>query len=274
MAMKQREKKQKIERIQYLLETHRHFNDDYIPFIEGWTDPDENYSYSLTRGERAIGGFLRFLSMIGGWPVLWLAYGISVEGRKKLKPLKKKGAIVVSNHFSYLDAWFTRVALGRYYKSYITAAPQNNKTGFGGKMLRCGGILPFSGNRQAMLNIDKRMQSLLEEGNWIMFYPEQALWTNYQKPRPHKDGAYHYAVRYNVPVIPTFATFKRNKRGHITRLRVHILDPIYPDETLSRKDRREDMKSRAQAAWKETYEKAYGVPLVFDGIMPQDKIGK
>ena len=79
-----------------------------------------------------------------------------------------------------------------------------------------------------------------------------------------KDGAFHYAVKFSVPILPIFCTFKRNKKGHLRRIRVHILPAVYADGTLPKGERMQDMKRRAEEAWKECYERAYGIPLEYD----------
>ena len=89
------------------------------------------------------------------------------------------------------------------------------------------------------------------------------MWLNYQKPRPMKEGALYYAVKYGVPVLPVFCTFRRTERGKARKVRIHILPAIYADETLPRPARIADLKARAEKAWRECYEQAYGVPLEY-----------
>ena len=108
------------------------------------------------------------------------------------------------------------------------------------------------------------MERQLKKGKIVNFYAEQVMWTNYQKPRPMKDGAFHYAAKFSVPVLPIFCTFKRNKRGHLKRVRIHILPAVYGDETLPKTERMQEMKRRAEEEWKECYESAYGIPLRYD----------
>ena len=40
----------------------------------------------------------------------------------------------------------------------------------------------------------------------ILIYPEQSMWYNYRKPKPLKVGAFSFAVKNNVPVLPIFIT--------------------------------------------------------------------
>lgn len=257
-----RTKLQKVTGIQETLERHRRFDYDYIAFGPHWTMPDKNFRYRQRGIDRVITGFWRTLLKIFAPILIKVAYGAKVTGRENLKALKKQGAICVCNHFSYLDTLFVRAATG-HYRSYHTMGPRNNKTGFGGHVIRHGGMLPFSADRAALRNMTAEMERLLKNGKIINFYAEQAMWVNYQKPRPMKDGAFHYAIKFGVPVLPIFCTFQKNKRGHMRKLRIHILPAIFVDETLPRGERLADMKNRAETAWRECYEQAYNTPLTF-----------
>lgn len=252
--MKKRTKQEKIEGIQAVLEAHGRFDYDYIPFGEHWTMPTADFAYRKRGLSLLFTEFWRTVLFLFGWILIGVAYGARVTGRKNLKAVKKTGAITVMNHFSYLDTLFVRQAAG-HFRSYHTMGPKNNKTGFGGCIIRHGGMLPFSVDFAATRNLNVEIERLLKKGKIVNFYPEQALWTNYQKPRPMKDGAFHYAVKHNVPVVPIFCTFQKTKRGHMRHLRINILPAIFPDETLPRKEKIIQMKEKASTAWRECFER-------------------
>ena len=250
------------ESIQATLEGYRRFDYDYIPFGDTWVIPDERTAYRPDLFGRIAGGFFRTVECLFGPLIIKLVYGAKLVGRENLKALGGKGAITVCNHFSFLDTLFLRHAVG-HYRSYCTAAPWNNKRGLGGWFIRRGGMWAFSADLAAMRNLMHEMKTRLEEGGIVHFYAEQAMWTNYQKPRPMKDGAFYYAVRYNVPVLPVFFTFKVNKKGCMRRLVIHILPPVAPDASLPRNERAGRLKAQAQAAWTSCYERAYGVTMEY-----------
>ena len=114
----------------------------------------------------------------------------------------------------------------------------------------------------------KAVSELLARGEKILIYPEQGMWWNYRKPRPLKDGAFMMAYRNNVPVIPFFITMEDSENigadgFPIQAYTVHVLPPIYPDTTLDRKRGCEKMREENYAAWRDVYEKTYGVPLEY-----------
>lgn len=253
---------EKRDGIQNVLESYRRFDYDYIPFGNNWTSPKAEYNYRQHPLSRCATFLLQTLMRIFAPILLWVAYGARVTGKKNLKSIKKQGALCVCNHISYLDTLFVRHAVG-YFRSYHTMAPYNNKNGLAGWFIRRAAMLPFSESFDAMKNLNKEMKRLLEKGKIINFYAERAMWTNYQKPRPVKEGAFAYALKFNVPVIPLFCTFKKDKKGRIRKLKINILPPVFPDETLIRRERITAMAKQVQNKWKECYEAAYGTPLEY-----------
>lgn len=258
--MEKRPKHLKIQKIQETLEAYRRFDFDYIPFGPHWRNPDKNFQYRKRGLSKCAVAFWRGLLFCFGPLLIGSLYGARVKGRNHLKALKKTGAVSVTNHFSYLDTLFVRQAVG-HFRSYHTMGPKNNKTGLGGHIIRHGGMLPFSPDFDATRNLNAEIARLLQKGKIVNFYAEQALWTNYQKPRPLKDGAFHYAIKHQVPILPIFCTFRTDRRGHMHKLRIHILPAIYSDETLPRKEKLNDLKARTELAWKECYEREYRRPL-------------
>ncbi len=257
-----RKRYEKIQAIQNTLERHGRFDYDYIPFGNKWVMPDANYVYRQRGFSRLATGFWRTLMATFAPLALKLIYGAKVVGKKNRKALGKQGAVCVCNHFNYLDTLFVRQATG-YYRSYHTMGPFNNKKGLGGHIIRHGGMLPFSKNMAAMKGFMRETERLLKKGKIVNFYAEQAMWLNYQKPRPMKEGAFYYALKYGVPVLPLFCTFRKNKCGKIRKLRIHILPAIYANEDLPKGERLADMKTRAEHAWKNCYEANYGIALEY-----------
>lgn len=261
MKNKKRTRKELIEGVHSALESHGKFGTDTVAY-GGWNMPDKNYRYRQPWYERIITGFWRGVLAVFGSLFIKLYFGARVVGKENLKPFKKKGVITVCNHVHYLDTLFIRQAIG-HKNSFFTMAPCNNKSGIGGHVIRHGGMWPFSADLEAMRNLSAEMERQLKRGKRVNFNPEHALWWNYQKPRPMKMGAFHYAVKYNVPVLPVFCTFKKSKRGGMRKLRINILPAVFPDGALPRKECEYKMKEAAEREWKDCYERAYGVPLEY-----------
>ena len=194
--------------------------------------------------------------------------GYKVVGRENLKGIKR--AVVTSNHINKLDCTLNRHAL-KGHKVYITAADFNNMKGFLGDIMRASRMMPLGSSMAGMKNFDGAVNTLLKKNNYVLFYPERSEWWCYKKPRPMMVGAFHFAVKNNVPVIPNFITFKENGKKDVNGIdlydmTVNILKPIYPNPELSPKENIKYMMAENERLWKECYEKTYGIKLEYTTI--------
>ena len=195
-----------------------------------------------------------------------------VTGEEHLTALKN-GAVVTCNHFHPYDNYAVfhciRKALPKkYLYKVIREGNYTNFPGLSGYFFRHCNTLPLSSNRRTMMNFMSAVNTLLKNGESILIYPEQGMWWNYRKPRPFKIGGFKMAYRAGVPVLPTFITMTDDERldesGYpIQRYTVHILPPIYPDETLGEKVGAEKMKEKAYELCKTKYKEIYGVPVTY-----------
>ena len=122
-----------------------------------------------------------------------------------------------------------------------------------------------------MVKFIKSFAELLNQGETILIYPEQAMWWNYRKPRPLQDGAFSLAVRNKVPIVPIFITMEDSDVMDgdgfpVQAYTMHILPAIYPNETLSSIAAKKDMKNRNYEAWVKAYEEFYNEPLVYGEV--------
>ena len=261
------------------LEKLRLFDVDGAPFdTRKSAKTDGTYVYMHTKNPFwHIGHFFwstlfKFIGFIGGAIVFgtW-----RVKGRKKLKRLG--ACITTSNHVGFLDAVMTIRASGMQNR-YIVAAPHNCKSTLGGKILSTAGLIPlpisYKGARPFMEMLEYAANKKRAK---IHFYAEKSMWIGYRKPRPPKDGAFYYADKLDLPVVPMLYCFKTprglRKLLHLPKATIEIGDPIYADKTLSPSERKMDMAKRAYDATAKLYENFYGIPFEYlppyaDGEQP------
>ena len=202
------------------------------------------------------------------------------------------GAIVTCNHFNAFDSFAIQEAYHATKKwpknKFYRVIREGNYTsfpGFFGELMRHFYTLPLSSNMKTMVKFTDATNTLLKQGNFVLFYPEQAMWWNYRKPRPLKPGAFKFAVKNNVPVLPCFITMKdsdilgedlrREIRDfdvdenfvpdgyYVQEYTIHIGKPIYPDPSLTPRENMEYMAKKNFKVWKEIYEKEYCMPLTY-----------
>lgn len=188
-----------------------------------------------------------------------------VFGKENLDGINS--AIITCNHVNKFDCLAVQYA-AEGHRVYTIAAKFNNMKGFLGEMMRAGGMLPLSDNMEAMKNLNRAVTHYLAKGAYVACYPEQAMWWNYEKPRPFKDGAFSLAVINNVPIIPMFITFRHtgelDENGiEIKHFSIHVMKPIYPRNDLPRRQNVSYMRDENQRMCREKYEEVYGKPLEY-----------
>ncbi|MBQ9774148.1 MAG: 1-acyl-sn-glycerol-3-phosphate acyltransferase [Clostridia bacterium] len=196
-----------------------------------------------------------------------------IRGLEHLQGLSG-GAVLTCNHFNAFDTFaiheaFLRAGIkGKKLYRVIREGNYTSFPGFYGYLMRHFYTLPLSSDKATMVKFTKATDKLLTDGNLVLIYPEQSMWWNYRKPKPLKAGAYRFAAKNNVPVLPCFITMqdsdKMGEDGYpIQEYTIHIAPPIYPDPSKHYKDNISMLMEQNTVVWKDIYETAYSMPLVY-----------
>lgn len=199
---------------------------------------------------------------------------IIIDGYEGIENLKKvkSGAIITSNHFSPFDSVPIHLIVKKIarHKKLFKIIREGNYTmpGLYGFFLRNCNTLPLAVNPIVMKDLYKSIGIILKKKNFILIYPEQSMWWNYRKPKPLKQGAFHFAAKNNVPIIPMFITMRDTSNldqdGYpIQAYTLHILEPIYPDNNLPFQETTKKMKDENESKCREIYEKVYNTKLTY-----------
>ena len=202
---------------------------------------------------------------------------IVIDGYENADIIKKMktGAVITSNHFNPFDSIPLHKLVMKYAptKKLWKVIREGNFTfpGLYGTFIRNYYALPLAQNTTVMKQMVDATHTVLKRGDFVLIYAEQSMWWNYRKPKPLKPGAFKFAASANVPVIPTFITMRdteaKDADGYpIQAYTLHVLEPIYPDPTLSVNENIVKMKEANEKAWKECYEKAYGIKLTYTTV--------
>ena len=175
-------------------------------------------------------------------------FGFKIEGRENLENIDT-GKVTVSNHVHPMDC--TMVGLANApQKTFFTSLETNFKIPVVRKIIKLLNAIPIPQNIQYTRDFMNSIDKLLKDNKTIHFYPEGSLWPYHNKIRHFKNGAFDFAVRNNVPVVPM--VFKFNKAKKInnliktrTTITLVIQKPIYPNKLLTKKDAIIDLKGRA-----------------------------
>lgn len=194
------------------------------------------------------------------------------------------GAIITSNHFSKIDNTIIRYLLhkiGRRKQRFYIIIQETNvmMPGSLGWLMRNCYTIPISKNADYMINnFAPSLEKILKNNDYVLIYPEEEMWFNYRKPRELKIGAYHYAAKFDVPIIPCFIEIIEkdtinNSGFYDLKYRLHVLKPIYPDTTLPFKERKEKMRDMDYEMRVHAYEEIYGRKLTSEFNPKEDIAG-
>ena len=211
-----------------------------------------------------------FARRLANLSLLWFGHDlrITLEGVENLRGLPHSGgAIMTSNHFSKFESLCVLKAAkkvpGRHRLWRVIKGNNVFIPGIIGFLMRHCDTLPLSTNLRTQRLFAEDLGTILSHGGLVLIYPEQAMWWNYRKPRPHKPGAYFYAAKNHVPVIPLFVTMtdqtgRTDGAGFPKQAyTVHILPPIYPDPARSLRENERAIQEKNEQLCREVYERVY-----------------
>lgn len=196
-----------------------------------------------------------------------------IKGIENYKNLNS-GAIITCNHFNAMDSFAMQLAYessGQKNRTFYRVIREGNYTsypGFYGLLMRNCDTFPLSSNKATMKKFLESMDKVLQEGHFMLIYPEQSMWWNYRKPKPLKKGGFTFAVKNNVPVLPCFITMEDSEvldddGFYVQEYTIHVAEPIYPEQNKSREENIRHMMKKNFEVWQGIYEETYGIPLQY-----------
>lgn len=182
-----------------------------------------------------------------------LIFGFYVKGKKYSRQVKKskKGAITVSNHCMGLDCVMACQA-NCPKMTYLPTLHTTFQLPYVRHIVRWLNAFPIPNTTSGTIKFVKEVDEVLQKGKFVHFFPEASLWPWYDRVRTFKPGAFSFAIRNDVPVLPLVVLFRPRK---ITRLflkrpkvSIQILEPMYADPTLKGKAQINELTQRVHDA--------------------------
>lgn len=206
---------------------------------------DENYPFEDKSLKAKIRNFIIYTGIFTLVFALHpLIYGLRIKGKeniRKNRKLFKNGAITVCNHVYRWDFLAILQAV-KYRRLWFPARSDLVFTSDEFQVLGAGGI-PLPETMSAAKKFNEAFDHLHEKKKWIHVFPESCRWDFYQPIRPFKAGAFAFAYKYQMPVIPMVITYRPRtgfykifrKRKNDPLITLTIGKPCMPDLTLQRK---------------------------------------
>jgi 1-acyl-sn-glycerol-3-phosphate acyltransferase len=197
------------------------------------------------------------------YPILTLInkifFGFKVEGKENYKKIKT-GKVTVSNHVHFMDC--TMIGISTMpQKTFFTSLASNFKIPIVKTLITLFNTVPIPTEISYKKDFITAIDGLLKNNKSVHFYPEGSLWPYYDKLRMFKNGAFEFAVRNQVPIIPCLFKFEESSgiRKYIKNkpcVKLVILEPIYPSGNFSDiKDAVLDLKNRTHNKMQEELSK-------------------
>ena len=209
---------------------------------------DESYRYIDPRPGWKAARFIayRLFAMPAAFLYCKLALHARFENRQVLRKAGKTGCFVYGNHTQQVgDPFLPNLAL--FPKSvYMIVHPNNVSMPVLGKITPYLGALPLPSNIKAMRSFLDAIRTRIEEGSFIVVYPEAHIWPYYTGIRDFPATSMKYPVELDVPSFTLTTTYHRRRFGRKPRTVTYLDGPFYPDHSLP-------PRARAQALRDEIY---------------------
>lgn len=171
-------------------------------------------------------------------------FKIKYIGKEKLRKYKKSGYFVYVNHTQvFADTFIPSLPI--YPKrNFFIVNPENISMGISGPIVEMLGAMPIPGNKQAMKNFLEAIEKNISKKHAITIYPEAHIWPYYTRIRPFKAVSFKYPVKLNTPAFCMTNTYQKCKNSNKVKIVTYIDGPFIPNETLSLKERQQDLRDR------------------------------
>ena len=180
---------------------------------------DENYNYidESKKFTKKLKWF-RFVLRLIVFPMTKIRLNLKVKGKKNLKENKEllsNGCITVCNHVHMWDFLAIMYALRKTDIKFL--AWKENMEASNRNLVKLAGGIPIpDGNMKGYVKFYKEINNYLNNKGWLHIYSEGSMWEFYKPIRPFKDGASHFSIKSNKPILPLGISYRKN--GFIRKL--------------------------------------------------------
>ena len=214
------------------------------------------------------------------YPILFLItkiwFGLKIEGREKLSKIGDE-YITVGNHINIIDCAMLTLAIFPRIPYFLTLQ-SNLEIPFIKYIVMLLRGMPIPMEKSGKEKMINTVNELLQNGEVVGIYPEGHLIPYYDGIREFKNGAFNFAVRNQVPILPIVFTYRETEgiMRFIKRkpfITMTILEPEYPKTEISKANVQE-LKNRVYRKMKleRRIKKLYNEEMNKDTNMQEEKV--
>ena len=176
-------------------------------------------------------------------------YGLKIEGRENLNKMGDE-YITVANHINIIDC--AMIALSIFPRvPYFLTLQSNLEIPFIKYIVTLLRGIPIPRKKSGKEKMVNTVNRLLQNGEIVGIYPEGKLIPYYDGIREFKNGAFNFAVKNQVPILPIVFTYREpegimrciKRKPFIT---LTILEPEYPKKETNIENV-EELKNRVHS---------------------------
>lgn len=202
--------------------------------------------------QRALTAVVRTFAACILWVYERLVLGFRIVGRENLSRCMEGGMVTVCNHIHPLDCTMVDLALYPRRVHYVTLE-SNFRIPVVRHLIRVLGGVPLPKNPVKLLELFRAMEAAAHDGAAVHIYPEGVLIPYSDALRPFQNGAFRFAVRGQMTVVPMVIeqaapTGWRKWLKRRPCLTLHILPPQTVDRSLPSKNAAAALERDCQTA--------------------------
>jgi 1-acyl-sn-glycerol-3-phosphate acyltransferase len=187
------------------------------------------------------------LGLLVAYPFCKLHLHARFTGAERLKASGDRGAFVYCNHTQPVgDALMPALPIFPK-RNFTVVSPANLGIPVLGRILPALGALPVPGTLAGLRKLDAAIEQRIEEGAFVVIYPEAHVWPWFTGIRPFPDTSFAYPVKLGVPAFSMTTTYERRRGKDKPRAHVYVDGPFWPNPSLGKKGQREDLKDRVRS---------------------------
>ncbi|MBQ9747510.1 MAG: 1-acyl-sn-glycerol-3-phosphate acyltransferase [Clostridia bacterium] len=211
---------------------------------------DESYTYCHDSAWKRFTHFFWYRMVFTpiAYAYVKLVFGHRTVGGERLRAFRGQGYFLYGNHTQDIGDAFIPNVLNCPQENYVIVHPNNVSMPLLGRITPSLGALPLPDNMRAYKNFLQAVERRISEGHSVVIYPEAHIWPYYTGIRPFTDESFHYPVRLGMPVFCFTNTYQKRRFSREPRIVSYIDGPFYPDETLSVRERRRELRDRVYEA--------------------------
>ncbi len=204
---------------------------------------DENYKYIHTNCFFNL--WSKFVYRFISTPFSFLTFKtfkrVKFYNTQVLKNYKNCGYFIYANHTNQYGDGFCPALICFPKKPHIIVSSENINIPFLKHFSKISGALPLPDSISATKNFYSAMETILNENNPIVIYPEAHLWPYYTKIRNFPSSSFRYPVKFDKPVF-TFTTVYKKSKHKKPKTEIYVDGPFFPERNLNIKDAQQKLR--------------------------------